>query len=114
MATTLDMSAGGDRPAAPADTYPNRCARGVFCAGAGIACAVLTTAALALDLNSFRAQHGLRPLSASGASIHDASRRPSGRFVTENAPTSCPASAGASDRLRVVRHGQSAQAARAT
>jgi uncharacterized protein YkwD len=34
---------------------------------AGIVCAFLTTTAVALDLNSYRAQHGLRPLSASGA-----------------------------------------------
>jgi uncharacterized protein YkwD len=33
----------------------------------GIACAPLTTPALSLDLNSFRAQHGRPPLSASGA-----------------------------------------------
>lgn len=32
-----------------------------------IACALSATTALALDLNSFRAQHGRRPLSASGA-----------------------------------------------
>jgi uncharacterized protein YkwD len=34
---------------------------------AGIVCAFHTTTALALDLNSLRAQHGLRPLSVSGA-----------------------------------------------
>jgi Cysteine-rich secretory protein family len=34
---------------------------------AGIVCAFLTTTAVALDLNSYRAQHGLRPLSSSGA-----------------------------------------------
>lgn len=33
---------------------------------AGIACTVLATAAAALDLNSFRAQHGRPPLSHSG------------------------------------------------
>lgn len=32
-----------------------------------IVCAFLTTTAVALDLNSYRAQHGLRPLSSSGA-----------------------------------------------
>jgi uncharacterized protein YkwD len=32
-----------------------------------IACALSATTALALDLNSFRAQHGRRPWSASGA-----------------------------------------------
>jgi uncharacterized protein YkwD len=41
----------------------------VFSASAGVVCAVLITPApaLALDLNSFRAQHGLRPLAVSGA-----------------------------------------------
>jgi uncharacterized protein YkwD len=34
---------------------------------AGIACALPATQGLALDLNSFRAQHGLPPLSVSGA-----------------------------------------------
>jgi|SRR5947207_2542043 uncharacterized protein YkwD len=34
---------------------------------AGIACNFIATAAIALDLNSFRAQHGLPPLSTSGA-----------------------------------------------
>jgi uncharacterized protein YkwD len=34
---------------------------------AGIACALPATQGLALDLNSFRAQHGLPPLSPSGA-----------------------------------------------
>ena len=34
---------------------------------AGIACILFTTPAITLDLNSFRAQHGLPPLSASGA-----------------------------------------------
>jgi uncharacterized protein YkwD len=33
----------------------------------GVACALQTTPALSLDLNSFRAQHGRAPLSASGA-----------------------------------------------
>jgi uncharacterized protein YkwD len=33
----------------------------------GVACALLTAPALSLDLNSFRAQHGRPPLSASGA-----------------------------------------------
>ena len=33
---------------------------------ASVACIVFATPALALDLNSFRAQHGLPPLSASG------------------------------------------------
>ena len=33
---------------------------------AGLVCAFLSSAALALDLNSFRAQHGRPPLSASG------------------------------------------------
>jgi len=41
--------------------------RAVFWAGAGATCVLLATAALALDLNSFRAQHGLRPLSPSEA-----------------------------------------------
>ena len=61
------MRAGGDRQAARAATYTKKYARGVFSAGAGTVCAVLATTALALDLNSFRAQHGLRPLAASGA-----------------------------------------------
>lgn len=61
------MRAGGDRRAARAGTYPKRCRSKVFSVGTGIACAVLTTTAFALDLNSFRVQHGLRPLSASGA-----------------------------------------------
>jgi uncharacterized protein YkwD len=34
---------------------------------AGLACAVLVSPALALDLNSFRAQHGRAPLTASSA-----------------------------------------------
>src|SRR5690242_14406058 len=67
MATTLHMRAGGNRRAARAGTSPKRCRRKAFSLGAGIACAILTTTAFALDLNSFRAQHGLRPLSASGA-----------------------------------------------
>jgi uncharacterized protein YkwD len=60
------MRAGGDRRAARAGTYTKRFARGIFSAGAGTVCAVLATTAFALDLNSYRAQHGLRPLSASG------------------------------------------------
>lgn len=39
----------------------------VSVAFAGIACTIFATPAGALDLNSFRAQHGLPPLSASGA-----------------------------------------------
>jgi uncharacterized protein YkwD len=34
---------------------------------AGMSCAIFISPALALDLNSFRAQHGLRPLSMSSA-----------------------------------------------
>ena len=34
---------------------------------AGLSCAIFISPALALDLNSFRAQHGLRPLSVSAA-----------------------------------------------
>jgi uncharacterized protein YkwD len=61
------MRAGGNRRAARAGTSPKRRRRKAFSLGAGIACGILTTTAFALDLNSFRAQHGLRPLSASGA-----------------------------------------------
>ena len=49
---------------------------------AGIACALLATPASALDLNSFRAQHGRPPLSVSGmlsgiatSHAHDLARR---------------------------------------
>lgn len=39
----------------------------ITAAAAATACAIFISPAHALDLNSFRAQHGLRPLSVSGA-----------------------------------------------
>lgn len=60
-----------EAPAADAPTYllTTRAPKmqfGFISIAAGLACTVLTPVAFALDLNSFRAQHGLPPLSHSG------------------------------------------------
>ena len=78
------MPAGGNRPIGRAATstdpavrrrlqadiephvyFRRPATRQTFSAFAGAACALLVTPALALDLNSFRAQHGRPPLSQS-------------------------------------------------
>lgn len=81
MATTFLMPVGGNRrpgraatsidPTArrrlQADIEPHGCSRrpAILCVVAAAACALLVTPSFALDLNSFRAQHGRPPLSQS-------------------------------------------------
>jgi uncharacterized protein YkwD len=62
----LVETAGADTPPHLLTTRSSKMRFGFISITAGIACTVLTSAALALDLNSFRAQHGRPPLSHSG------------------------------------------------